>query len=105
LTSSHGNNIQSVCAQVRRLLAAGELSDKEIAQVVPTTMSNIRSVRARMTRPARAARTARVIAEMDAQISQVLASVSAIAARVTALELKLAQTSQRGAAGRKARLG
>ena len=83
---------RNVCAQVRRHLAAGELSPAEIAQVVDCPVSTVYTVRARTNKEGRAAWVNAQFAAMDRRIVSLERIVGTANERISALEIKRAKT-------------
>ena len=84
--------IRNICAQVRRHLAAGELSPIEIAQVVDCPVSTVYTVRARTNKEGRAAWVNQQFIAMERRIVNLERIVGTANERISALELRRAKT-------------
>ena len=88
--------VRNVCAQVRRLLAAGELSPAEIAQVVGCPEGTVYAVRSRQSKKdIRAAWVNQQFKALERRMANLEREVLSANQRILALELKPAKTRRK----------
>jgi hypothetical protein len=86
--------VRHICSQVRSLLAAGELSPVEIAQVLGCPVSTVYTVRARTNRAGRAAWVQQQFVALERRIANVERLVGTANERISALERRPAKTGR-----------
>jgi hypothetical protein len=84
--------VRNVCAQVRRHLAAGELSPAEIADVVGCPVGTVYEVRSRAKRSNRAAWVNSQFVALERRMATIEQEIQSTNKRLTVLELKRAKT-------------
>ncbi len=85
------SSVRHVCAQVRRLLAAGELSPAEIAQVVGCPVGTVYGVRSRQNKDSRAAWVDAQFKALERRMANLEQAVVTANRRLSVLETKRAK--------------
>ena len=88
--------IAGICREVRRLIAAGELKDPDIATIVGCPISTVKSVKARLNRPGRAAFVDGQIGALERRMASLERLVSTVLGRIATLEVRTVRTRKSG---------
>ena len=88
--------VAGICREVRRLIAAGEFTDDQIATLAGCPISTVRSVKARLNRPGRAAFVDGQIGALERRMASLERLVSTVLGRIATLEVRTVRTRKSG---------